>query len=106
MAYEFQVAVDCAEPHTLADWWAQTLGWQVEPQDEGFIRRMISAGHATPYLGHAHRPRGQRVLRLAVRAPSRLATPPARVRRGPHHGRPPARCRTWRQMSAPPASRP
>jgi hypothetical protein len=46
VAYEFQVTVDCAEPHVLADWWAQTLGWQVEPQDEGFIRRMISEGHA------------------------------------------------------------
>lgn len=46
MAYEFQVAVDCAEPHTLADWWAGTLGWQVEQQDEESIRRMISAGHA------------------------------------------------------------
>ena len=24
MAYEFQVAVDCADPHTLADWWAES----------------------------------------------------------------------------------
>ena len=47
MAYEFQVTVDCADPHTLADWWSETLGWQVEPQDEAFIRRMISAGYAT-----------------------------------------------------------
>jgi hypothetical protein len=47
MAYEFQLTVDCADPHTLADWWAQTLGWQVEPSDEAFIRRMVSAGHAT-----------------------------------------------------------
>ena len=47
MAYEFQVAVDCADPHTLAGWWAETLGWQVEPSDEAFIRRMISAGYAT-----------------------------------------------------------
>ena len=46
MAYEFQVTVDCADPHALADWWAETLGWQVEPQDEAFIRRMISAGNA------------------------------------------------------------
>ena len=46
MAYEFQVTVDCADPHTLADWWAETLGWRVQPQDEAFIRRMISAGHA------------------------------------------------------------
>jgi hypothetical protein len=34
MAYEIQVTVDCADPHALADWWAETLGWQVEPQDE------------------------------------------------------------------------
>jgi hypothetical protein len=46
MAYEFQVTVDCVDPHALADWWAETLGWQVEPQDEAFIRQMISAGHA------------------------------------------------------------
>ena len=46
MAYEFQVTLDCADPHTLADWWAETLGWQVEPSDEAFIRRMISEGHA------------------------------------------------------------
>jgi hypothetical protein len=46
MAHEFQVTVDCADPHTTADWWAETLGWQVEPQDGAFIRRMISAGHA------------------------------------------------------------
>lgn len=47
MAYEFQVTVDCADPHTLADWWAETLDWKVEPQDEALIRRMVSAGHAT-----------------------------------------------------------
>ena len=46
MAYEFQVTVDCAEPHVLADWWAETLGWQVQPQDEAFIRRMVESGAA------------------------------------------------------------
>ena len=46
MAYEFQVTVDCGDPHAMADWWAETLGWRVEPQDEAFIRRMISEGHA------------------------------------------------------------
>jgi hypothetical protein len=45
--YEFQVTVDSADPHTQADWWAQTLGWQVEPSDEDFIRRTVSAGQAT-----------------------------------------------------------
>jgi Glyoxalase-like domain len=47
VAYEFQVTVDCADPHALADWWAETLGWQVEEQDADFIRRMISEGHAS-----------------------------------------------------------
>jgi hypothetical protein len=47
MAFEFQVAVDCAQPHVLADWWAETLGWEVEQPDEDFIRRMIDEGYAT-----------------------------------------------------------
>ncbi|TJZ73703.1 VOC family protein [Rhodococcus oryzae] len=47
MGYEFQVTVDAADPHTQAKWWAQTLGWRVEPSDEDFIRRMVAAGHAT-----------------------------------------------------------
>lgn len=46
MAYEFQVVADAADPHQLADWWAETLGWQVEPSDEEFIRRMVAEGHA------------------------------------------------------------
>ena len=47
MAYDFQVVVDCADPHVLADWWADALGWTVEPSDEDFIRRMIAEGHAS-----------------------------------------------------------
>ena len=47
MAYEFQVTFDSAAPHPLADWWAEALGWQREPSDEAFIRRMVAAGHAT-----------------------------------------------------------
>jgi hypothetical protein len=45
--YTVQVVVDCAEPHPLADWWAEVLGWEVEPQDEGFIRSMVDQGFAT-----------------------------------------------------------
>jgi len=44
---DFQVAVDTADPHAMADWWAETLGWTVEKPDEAFIRRMIAEGHAT-----------------------------------------------------------
>lgn len=47
MAYDFQVAFDCADPHRLAEWWAETLDWVVEEQDPDFIRRMIAEGHAT-----------------------------------------------------------
>jgi hypothetical protein len=46
MAHDFQVTVDCADPHVLAGWWAETLGWVVEPSDEDFIRRMIVEGYA------------------------------------------------------------
>jgi hypothetical protein len=47
MATDFQLTIDCAAPHALADWWAEALGWSVEPSDEAFIRRMVEAGHAT-----------------------------------------------------------
>jgi predicted enzyme related to lactoylglutathione lyase len=63
MAYEFQVTVDCADPHMTADWWAETLGWRVEPQDEAFIRRMISSGRAADPDGTL---RASRVLFQAV----------------------------------------
>ncbi len=55
MAFEFQVTVDSRSPHEQADWWAETLGWQVEPQDEAFIRRMVDAGHATEADTTRHR---------------------------------------------------
>jgi hypothetical protein len=47
MSHRFQLVIDCADPHLLAQWWAETMGWQVEPQDEAFIRSMIEQGHAT-----------------------------------------------------------
>ena len=47
MTHTIQTAVDCRDPHALADWWAETLDWTVEPTDEEFIRSMIAQGHAT-----------------------------------------------------------
>jgi len=47
MPIEFQVTVDCADPHELAAWWAETLGWELEPTNEAFIRQMVELGHAT-----------------------------------------------------------
>ena len=55
MAHDVQIAVDCARPHELADWWAEALGWQVEAQDEAFIRRMVEAGAATEADTTTHR---------------------------------------------------
>jgi hypothetical protein len=52
---DFQVTIDCARPHVLADWWAEALGWEVEPSDEAFIRRMIEAGHASEEDTTTHR---------------------------------------------------
>lgn len=69
MAYDFQVVVDCADPHTLADWWADALGWVVEPSDEAFIADMIAKGMATPEDTTVHN--GQVVWRTgaAIRHP-------------------------------------
>jgi hypothetical protein len=47
MGLNIQIAIDCRNPHELADWWAETLDWAVEPQDETFIRSMIDQGFAT-----------------------------------------------------------
>jgi hypothetical protein len=55
MAYTIQVVIDSCEPHVLADWWAETLGWEVEAQDAGFIRSMIEQGHATEADTTEHR---------------------------------------------------
>ena len=57
MAYDFQVAIDCSSPHVLADWWAEALGWEVETQDEAFIRRMVEEGHAGEEQTTVHRGR-------------------------------------------------
>jgi len=46
MAYYFQVTIDSAAPHPLADWWAEALGWEREPSDEAFIQRMVEEGQA------------------------------------------------------------
>lgn len=75
MAYDFQVTVDSADPHALADWWAETLGWEVEPSDEAFIRDMIAQGFATEADTQHHN--GILVWRegAAILAPGEPASP-------------------------------
>src|SRR3954453_5235138 len=55
MAFDFQVTIDCSAPHVLADWWAEALGWEVEKQDEAFIRRMVESGAASEADTTVHR---------------------------------------------------
>ena len=55
MAFDFQVVIDSSAPHELADWWAEALGWQVESQDEAFIRRMVETGAAAEEDTTQHR---------------------------------------------------
>ena len=64
MAFDVQIAIDCTSPHELADWWAEALGWEVEAQDEEFIRRMIEEGHASEE--HTVRHRGALVWKSAT----------------------------------------
>jgi hypothetical protein len=69
MATELQVTIDATEPHVLADWWAEALGWEVEPQDADFIRRLVDEGHASEDDTTTHR--GALVWRVgaALRSP-------------------------------------
>lgn len=53
--YSLQVVIDSAQPHVLADWWAEALGWRVEEQDEQFIRSMIAQGFARESDTASHR---------------------------------------------------
>jgi hypothetical protein len=55
MATDVQIVIDCADPHRLADWWAEALGWQVEPQDDAFIRRLVESGAASTEDTTTHR---------------------------------------------------
>ena len=55
MAYDVQVVIDSADPHGLADWWADALGWEVEPSDADFIRKMIAEGYASEDDTTTHR---------------------------------------------------
>ena len=71
----FQVTFDCENPHRLAAWWAEFLGWTVEPSDAAFIRKMIDEGHAAPEDAIEYD--GQLVWRTgqAINPPAPIAAP-------------------------------
>jgi len=79
MTLNIQIAVDCRNPHELADWWAETLEWAVEPQDEAFIRSMIEQGFATDAQTRLHNGKLVWSTGAAIRPPEELeAKSPAR----------------------------
>ena len=69
MAHDVQVVIDSAHPHEQADWWADALGWQVEPQDEALIERMVAEGHATAEQTTRHRGALVWAVGAAIRSP-------------------------------------
>jgi hypothetical protein len=79
MTLNIQIAVDCRNPHELAEWWAETLEWAVEPQDETFIRSMIAQGFATEAETKLHKGKLVWGAGAAIRPPEELnATSPER----------------------------
>ena len=81
MTLNIQIAVDCRNPHELADWWAETLEWAVEPQDEAFIRSMIDQGFATEAETKLHQGKLVWGAGAAIRPPDELesASPERRI---------------------------
>ncbi len=43
---KLQVAIDCADPHTLVRFWAAVAGYEVEDHHDG-VEQMIAAGYAS-----------------------------------------------------------
>lgn len=74
-ALNIQVAVDSRDALVLADWWAETLGWVVEPSDPAFIRSMIDQGFASEADTTTHR--GVLVWRgaAAITPPDQVGSP-------------------------------
>lgn len=42
----FQIAIDCADPHSLVKFWAAVTGYEVEDHSAG-VAQMIEAGYAS-----------------------------------------------------------
>ena len=90
MPIDFQVTVDAARPHDLADWWADALGWEVEPTDESFVRKMIAQGYASDdetvvHHGALARKAGVAIVHPEGRASGRPRIELHRGQQRPHH---------------------
>lgn len=78
MITHVQVTIDSTDPHPLADWWADALGWVVEPQDAAVIRSLVERGHATEADTTHHRGRLVWAAGAAIRPAQELDDPRGR----------------------------
>lgn len=46
MGLNIHLAVDCRDPHQLAEWWADTLGWVVDYPNPEAVRTLVEQGRA------------------------------------------------------------
>ena len=58
MSFNIQICVDCENAHEQADWWAETLGWVIEPLDQAMIDSLLDQGTISPDMLVDHK--GQR----------------------------------------------
>lgn len=77
MSHRIQICVDATDPHTLADWWAETLQWDLEPSDEAMIRSLVERGVAREEDTLVHR--GALVWRLGQAITPPEGVPGARI---------------------------
>lgn len=75
MTSTIQICIDCENAHDQADWWAETLGWVLEPTDQEFIESLLQQGFASPEQLIEHN--GQRVWKdgAAICRPGEEAAP-------------------------------
>ena len=45
------ITIDCADPHTLADFWTRALGLEIAYAGDEFVQLVSRADRSRPYLG-------------------------------------------------------
>jgi hypothetical protein len=82
MAVPYKICIDCADPHRLAAFWADAMGYVVEDYST-FIRSLLDAGRVTEE--HVTTVDGHLAWRHAAGSGTRTArstTSPGSARRG------------------------
>lgn len=67
---DWQLTIDAADPHTLSDFWAEALGYQLEDHDDQ-IQQLLDAGHVDESLTVRHHGRLSWIIGSALRGADR-----------------------------------